>query len=676
MKNMPKLTSWSNSIRIRLYFLIVTCLLGSMASAQEPSAILDLESTTQGILIPRMDSIQRTAITNPAEGLLVFDMDTKSFWFLQDGNWTELASETIGLSDRDHDTKVLVEAQPDEDVIQFLTRDSLVMVIDSLGHVGIGTGSPRVNLHIAGTVQTDSLNIPTQAKEGYVFTSDSAGTGSWQPMLAVDLELNETGVGELGQSPRRLAVSNGHAFVIGITDDDMKVFNISQGNPQFLTSFSIGPFPEDIAISGFIAVVLEANRDSLFFLDISNPALPKRRFAIKAPGSIAQACDVDGNIAGIVEGSTNRLYLYDFSNPDSVFLAGSVGIGGLPREIFMSEGYAYIGDAGSLDLKIVDISDPSNPNVTGSILLGQNPRRIIVDNNIAFVLDQTTDELFVVDVSNTNEPVVLDTLFIPGFLTSLDLRNNLLFIGETVSNAIKVVDVSNPSNVSLVGSFTLYPSIQDLVVEHDMISIVDIGRDELILIQLGSGIPTIDLDGNLTQFDQKFDGLVEIRSPDLNDHLRLSRAGIGSVDLSISLDKTLTIENGSFFARGLGAKDSNKGFFWGESSSNISPVFGLVYDGIEFSGDNKLHLKEMIEGDTSTLVTFKLDGKVGIGTQDPGSIPGLDLATSRAYAGLVVPIPTCPSPLKVMSTVVSPSYNFLIWALLLSPAPAPLYTKP
>ena len=108
------------------------------------------------------------------------------------------------------------------------------------------------------------------------------------------------------------------------------------------------------------------------------------------------------------------------------------------------------------------------------------------------------------------------------------------------------------------------------------------------------------------------------------------------MDLSISLNKTLTVENGSFFARGLGAKDSNKGFFWGESSSVVSPAVGLVYNGIGFVGENKLQLKEMIDGDTSTLVTFKLDGKVGIGTTEPGGVPGLEMAKLQVDSGHVV----------------------------------------
>ena len=61
------------------------------------SAILDIKSTTKGILAPRMTTIERTTIGTPAAGLLVYDTDTNSFWFFNGSAWTNLsASGTLG----------------------------------------------------------------------------------------------------------------------------------------------------------------------------------------------------------------------------------------------------------------------------------------------------------------------------------------------------------------------------------------------------------------------------------------------------------------------------------------------------------------------------------------------------------------------------------------------------
>jgi hypothetical protein len=71
----------------KLYTLAILCLLTVAAFGQNnvgiglnnphPSAAVDIYSNTQGLLIPRMHSAQRTAIATPwANGLLVFDIDT------------------------------------------------------------------------------------------------------------------------------------------------------------------------------------------------------------------------------------------------------------------------------------------------------------------------------------------------------------------------------------------------------------------------------------------------------------------------------------------------------------------------------------------------------------------------------------------------------------------------
>lgn len=59
-------------------------------TAADISAALDIKSTDKGMLVPRMTSAQRTIITSPATGLLVFDTTTGSFWFYNGSIWSEL----------------------------------------------------------------------------------------------------------------------------------------------------------------------------------------------------------------------------------------------------------------------------------------------------------------------------------------------------------------------------------------------------------------------------------------------------------------------------------------------------------------------------------------------------------------------------------------------------------
>ena len=58
------------------------------------NAILEMQSTTQGVLVPRMTTIQRNAIAAPSEGLLVYDTDVNCFFFYESSvaSWTSLCS--------------------------------------------------------------------------------------------------------------------------------------------------------------------------------------------------------------------------------------------------------------------------------------------------------------------------------------------------------------------------------------------------------------------------------------------------------------------------------------------------------------------------------------------------------------------------------------------------------
>jgi hypothetical protein len=47
------------------------------------SAMLEIQSDARGVLIPRLTSEERTGISLPAEGLLVYDSDLRSFFIFR-----------------------------------------------------------------------------------------------------------------------------------------------------------------------------------------------------------------------------------------------------------------------------------------------------------------------------------------------------------------------------------------------------------------------------------------------------------------------------------------------------------------------------------------------------------------------------------------------------------------
>jgi hypothetical protein len=63
-----------------------------------PSAALDVTSTTSGFLPPRMTQAQRNAITSPAAGLTVYDTTTNSNWFFNGTIWVNAAAPAAGTT--------------------------------------------------------------------------------------------------------------------------------------------------------------------------------------------------------------------------------------------------------------------------------------------------------------------------------------------------------------------------------------------------------------------------------------------------------------------------------------------------------------------------------------------------------------------------------------------------
>ena len=140
-------------------------------SAPDSSAILDIKSTTKGLLIPRMTSSQRTGIVAPAIGLIVYDTDESAFWcYVGEGSsWIEIMAGYVTLlRDVDEDTKIQVEESADEDVIRFdiAGTERWVMKDKSLAPSNSG-GSVFIGI-VAGDADDGSDNRN-------VFVGDSAG---------------------------------------------------------------------------------------------------------------------------------------------------------------------------------------------------------------------------------------------------------------------------------------------------------------------------------------------------------------------------------------------------------------------------------------------------------------------------------------------------------------------
>src|SRR4051812_5061400 len=64
---------------------------GIGTTTPDASSILDLKANNKGFLAPRLTSAQRSSLTNPAEGLLVYDITAECFYvFKRTQGWISM----------------------------------------------------------------------------------------------------------------------------------------------------------------------------------------------------------------------------------------------------------------------------------------------------------------------------------------------------------------------------------------------------------------------------------------------------------------------------------------------------------------------------------------------------------------------------------------------------------
>ena len=151
-----------------------------------PKAVLDLTSTTQGLLIPRLTAAQRGAIATPPQGLMVYQTDGTAgggagtgFWyFAGSGGWVlvnptgaadnlgnHTATQNLNLTD-----KLLVGG-----TAGVPGTDGLKVAANGNVGIGLGAAAPAYNLDVAG----GAVNTRNYYLDGYIgLTRGTLGTNN------------------------------------------------------------------------------------------------------------------------------------------------------------------------------------------------------------------------------------------------------------------------------------------------------------------------------------------------------------------------------------------------------------------------------------------------------------------------------------------------------------------
>jgi trimeric autotransporter adhesin len=198
------------------------------------SAILQIDSTTQGILFPRLTQVQRDAILSPETGLIIYN-STDSILNIWDGaQWTEIGGGGgLGLKDGLLMTSALTEVVDKEN-----TESALLL---STNRVGI-SADPTAITQATAVIQASTLNSGIALVTGGAITAhvpDGTGAGgNARGTSAVDLQIHRVGTaatavasgfGSVLLGGQRSTASGQFSFAMGNT-------NTASGN----NSMSIG----------------------------------------------------------------------------------------------------------------------------------------------------------------------------------------------------------------------------------------------------------------------------------------------------------------------------------------------------------------------------------------------------------------------------------------------------
>lgn len=162
--------------------------IGNNLSSVDSSAVLELESTTKGLLITRLTTAQMNLVPNPTTGLLIFNTTDAHFYARLDTGWTMLQAGEENW-----------------------TRLNNNIYNNNTGNVGIGTSTPASKLDVAGSLKVDSsiylpsttaANIGVIYKDGFPFLHNAGNqiqqnvylgknAGSFDPLSKKNVAIGE-----------------------------------------------------------------------------------------------------------------------------------------------------------------------------------------------------------------------------------------------------------------------------------------------------------------------------------------------------------------------------------------------------------------------------------------------------------------------------------------------------
>jgi hypothetical protein len=130
--------------------------INATGAAAHPSAILDVQSNNRGLLIPRLTTAQRQAISSPAAGLMVYDTDLGQVFYYT-GSWQAMSAGTgWSLEGNAVTNSNQFLGTTNGSALRFHTNNLLRLTIDLNGNMAVATDQQSLRF----APSTGASNVP------------------------------------------------------------------------------------------------------------------------------------------------------------------------------------------------------------------------------------------------------------------------------------------------------------------------------------------------------------------------------------------------------------------------------------------------------------------------------------------------------------------------------------
>ncbi len=154
--------------------------IGNNPTAIQRSSILELESSRQGLLLPRLSDTAAINLLTPPDGMIIFLTTDASLRVRSNGGWRKMADSTASGSNwslsgnSGTDSAGNYIGTRDGRPFTIKTNNLPRMIVSSQGNIGIGTTTPTAKLNVDGTVRLQNLASGSTEVDVLVLAADGS----------------------------------------------------------------------------------------------------------------------------------------------------------------------------------------------------------------------------------------------------------------------------------------------------------------------------------------------------------------------------------------------------------------------------------------------------------------------------------------------------------------------